>query len=109
MAVKKTTEAAETAKTEAVDSAVTQKADTTPSGAGFCVYIGPTITGVIQSGSIHHGSKDEALANIQLAVDKYPLIKALVVPGEALAESRVKVKTPGNYLYNQYRALAGKH
>jgi len=73
--------------------------------AGFCVYIGPTIIGVVQRGTVYRGDKPEVLALLKDAVEKYPLIASLVVPGHALPESRVKVKTPGNLLYVNYHKL----
>lgn len=76
--------------------------------AGFCCYIGPTIVGVIQNGTILPGTKQEAAASLSGAVEKYPLIASLIVSGDTLAEDRIKVKTPGNLLYVNYRKLAGK-
>jgi len=42
--------------------------------AGFCVYIGPTIIGVVQRGTVYRGDKPEVLALLKDAVEKYPLI-----------------------------------
>lgn len=76
--------------------------------AGFCVYIGPTVVGVIQNGSVLRGNKQEALRTVADAVDKYPLIASLIVSGDTLAVDRIKVKTPGNLLYVHYhKMLAG--
>lgn len=76
--------------------------------AGFCVYIGPSITGVIQSGTIYTGSKAQALSDAALAVEKYPLVAELIVTGNTLAVDRIKVKTPGNLLYVNYKKLASR-
>lgn len=73
---------------------------------GFSVYLGPSIRGVIQSGTIFPGPREKAVAALPAAVEKYPLIPALIVTGETLAEDRVKVKTPGNLLYVNYNRLA---
>lgn len=70
---------------------------------GFLVYIGPSILGVIQSGTIFAGDNN---ATAEAAVQKFPLVKALLVPGDRLAVDRIKVKTPGNSLYENYRKLA---
>lgn len=70
---------------------------------GFLVYIGPSILGVIQSGTIFAGDGDAA---VKAAVEKFPLVKALLIPGHRLAADRIKVKTPGNSLYENYRNLA---
>ncbi len=72
---------------------------------GFSVYLGPSIRGVIQSGMVFNGSKDKAIASFAAAVEKHPLIAKLIVPGETLAEDRVKVKTAGNLLNVQYNKL----
>lgn len=77
-----------------------------PSGAGFSVYIGPTIPALIQQGTIYPVSRDEAIATMQKAVDQYPQIKSLIVSGDTLASDRVKINTPGNKLYVDYHALA---
>lgn len=73
---------------------------------GFYVYIGPSIRGVIQSGTVYRGTKADALAQIGAAAEKYPLIASLVVSGDTLAADRIKVKTAGNLLYVNYRKLA---
>lgn len=70
---------------------------------GFLVYIGPSILGVIQSGAIFTDDNDAAA---KTAAEKFPLIKSLLVPGRRLAADRIKVKTPGNALYENYRKLA---
>ena len=59
--------------------------------SGFYCYIGPSITGIIQHGTI----------------EKYPLVKTLIVSGDALPEARLKIKRPGNALYVNYRKIAG--
>jgi hypothetical protein len=35
-------------------------------------------------------------------------VKTLIVSGDCLPEARLKVKTPGNALYANYRKIAGK-
>ncbi len=74
--------------------------------AGFSVYIGPTIPGVIQNGHIYDGSRAEALKSIATIVEECPLVAALVVDGATLSEDRIKVKTPGNLLFVNYKKLA---
>ena len=74
--------------------------------AGFSVYIGPSIPGVIQSGHIYDSPRADALKSIANIVEKYPLVASLVVDGATLAVDRTKVKTPGNLLYVNYHKLA---
>lgn len=118
MAVKNKSAADTAAPVAEVEEAVTPKAEEKAveptalekkpesAGAGFCAYIGPTILGVIQSGTIYPGSRAEALEAIKAAVDARPLIAQLVVDGETLPVDRIKVKTPGNLLYVTYHKLA---
>lgn len=95
------------ADTKAVKENKTEKTAETTARAkgGFCVYLGPTITNVVQSGTVYSGSKENVLENISEAVKKYPLIATLVVTDKTLSADRVKVKTPGNILYVNYNKL----
>lgn len=72
---------------------------------GFCVYLGPTITGVIQCGTVYLGAKEKVLKELKYATDKYPLIESLLVTDKTLSKDRIKVKTPGNILYVNYNKL----
>lgn len=75
--------------------------------AGFCVYIGPTIVGLAQNGTIYPGTKQQAKMSPELALlmEKYPLAADLLVDGEKLAVSRQLVKQPGNLLNLKYQQL----
>lgn len=94
----------------AVKSAVKAKAKAASGSGGFCAYIGPTIRGLIQHGTIYEGSKRDALKSPALcrAVAAYPEIAGLLVPGDTLTEARRKIKTPGSLLYVRYKALADR-
>lgn len=72
----------------------------------FCVYLGPTITGVIQSGMVLPGNKECAYKTLFEAIRAYPLIAQLIVTDKRLAEDRIKVKTAGNLLNVVYKKLA---
>lgn len=76
--------------------------------SGFCIYIGPSIKGLIRNGTIYRGTREEALRTAAAAVEKQPLVRSLIVSGDALPEARRKVKTPGNALYAGFQKLAGK-
>lgn len=76
--------------------------------AAFCVYVGPSIAGVIQKGTVYRGGKEEALETVKEAVGRYPLIASLIIPDRLLPESRIKARTPGNLLYVNYHKLAGR-
>lgn len=76
--------------------------------SGFSCYIGPTLKGLIQTGTIYRGTRRDALNKAAEAIAARPLVKTLIVPGDMLSEARVRVKTPGNILYANYQKLAGK-
>lgn len=77
------------------------------SGAGLCVYIGPTIIGTIQRNTIYPGTKEVVLQSpaLKLTGAMLQYIAPLVVPGDKLAGARIKVKTKGDPLYKAYRQL----
>ena len=75
---------------------------------GIYCYIGPSLRGLIQHGTIWRGTRADALAAAQVAIDVQPLVKTLIVSGDALSAARCKVKTPGNALYENYRRVAGE-
>ena len=84
------------------------RAGTCPSG--LYIYIGPNIKKHIQTGTIYRGTRANALKQAAEAIKAYPLVKTLIVSGDALPEARLKVKAPGNALYANYMKLklAGK-
>ena len=84
----------------------TEKADA-PKSAGFSVYIGPNIPGVIQAMKIYPAGREDALKlpELALALEKMPGIADLVVDGLTLPHDRIRIKTPGEELYKKYRAL----
>ena len=77
----------------------------TTTADGFCVYIGPTIRGVVQYGDIFPDGVKAARKKLAPAIEKYPGIALLLVPGEELPQARIKVKTPGNALFVTAREL----
>lgn len=81
----------------------------TPDGSerGFFVYLGPSIHGeiVIQTASLYAGTRQDVEARLAREIAKYPRIKRLLVSHRTIATDRIKVKTPGNYLYNEYKMM----
>ena len=73
--------------------------------AGFCAYIGPTIMGVIQTGTIYQGNFYAARRQAADAIKKYPLIERLIIPGEQLPDVKAKFAAGGSYLNNIYQRL----
>lgn len=84
--------------------------DEKPDGcaAGFFCYIGPSIAGVIRGGTVFRGTRADAMAAAGAAIEAQPLVRTLIVAGDDLPMARLKVKTPGNALYANYRRLAGQ-
>lgn len=76
--------------------------------SGFYIYIGPNLKGLLQTGTIFRGSREEALKAAAPAIEKHPTVRTLIVSGDTLPELRRKVRTPGNALYASYQKLAGK-
>ena len=74
--------------------------------SGFYIYIGPTIRGVIQNGAIYRGTRAEAVEKAASAIEKYKLVKTLIVSGDAFSVARMRVKEPGNAFYVNYRKLS---
>lgn len=74
--------------------------------SGFYIYIGPTIRGVIQNGAIYRGTRAEAVEKAASAIQKYKLVKSLIVSGDALPVARLRLKEPGNAFYVNYRKLS---
>lgn len=79
------------------------------SASGFYIYIGPNLKRIIQTGTIFRGTREEALAKAEQAVKAEPRVEALIVSGDDLPQARIKVKTPGNDLYERYMHLKGKY
>lgn len=101
-------ETPELSKAEPAGTMPDKTANETPaeSSGGICVYLGPSIHGVIQSGTVYGGTKGEVKEQLAAVIKEYPLIARLIVTGETLAGDRIKVKTPGSLLNNAYKKLA---
>lgn len=84
------------------------KQNVKPDDGGFYCYIGPNIPGLIQSGQIYMGTREAALLAASAAIERFPLVKTLLVSGTALPEARLKVKKPGNALYANYQKIAAE-
>jgi len=69
--------------------------------------LGPSIQGIIYGGTIYKNDKATTLDELAPAVEKYPLIASLIVPGVELPKSRLDVKQAGSLLYANYSKLAG--
>ena len=75
---------------------------------GFCVYLGPSIRGYVQNGTIYEGSRETVLQFLATAIERYPRIGKLIVTGDDLPEARKKIKTKGSVLHEEYRRFAAE-
>lgn len=72
---------------------------------GVFVYLGPSIRGVIQSGTIYRGTRQHIKDNLQYAIEKYPHIDTLIVADTDIADAKAKIKKGGNAISHAYKAL----
>lgn len=78
------------------------------SPTGFCAYLGPSIRGVVQNGTIYEGTKETVIGLLAGQIEQYPRIAKLIIPGDELPEARVKIKTKGNYLFEENRRFVAE-
>ena len=101
--------ASKAAATSAVPARKTTaaKADTTSrkSNKIYC-YIGPNIKGYLHTGQVFRGEREAILKENAEVVEKHPLVKTLLVPGESLAVARLKVKEPVTAHYANFQKLS---
>lgn len=70
----------------------------------FCVYIGPSILGLLSAQQVFRGIKEDALQQINEAVKKYPqCVPRLLVTDEELPQARLQVRQQGTLLYTTYQ------
>lgn len=74
----------------------------------FWAYIGPSIRGVIQRNTLYTGTRAEVEEALKAQIEKYPRIRALIVGGSTLAADRIRIRTPGNGLYEQNRRFVAE-
>ncbi len=72
---------------------------------GIYVYIGPSIRGIVQNGSIFRGTREDVEEKLASVIERYPQIKRMLIKDTELAEAREKIKTSGNGLNATYNAL----
>ena len=89
----------------AVKKAKTQKQDAPPD---FCAYIGPTLRGVVQSGTLFPCSRTELLDRMSAVSAKYPEFGYLVVQGKDLAGARKTINQPGTLLHSKCAAMLAR-
>lgn len=106
-APEKTTDAATEVKTVS-ERAETVQVSHPVTQSGFCCYIGPNLKGLLQTGTVFRGTREEAYASAAKVIEAHPEVKSLIISGNALPAARIRVKTPGNILYANFHKLAKK-
>lgn len=76
--------------------------------AGFSVYIGPSIRGLVDSSHIYKGSPAEAakLPELRIVLAQRPKLRGLVVDGADLIKAQAEIKKPGTELFKLNRLIA---
>ena len=93
-------------KTQAVENTTAkekaaEKADT-QSEIVKLIYIGPNLpNAMLPCNKIFEGTADEIDKELANILEKFPLVKKMLVPISELAEKKDKVRTAGN-IYNKY-------
>lgn len=90
-------------RTKASRATVKEKEPENRSGVFF--YIGPTLRGLLRTGDMFRGGRDAALEAAKEAIEKYPLVKTLIVSGDAFPAARLRLQKQGNALRANYDAL----
>lgn len=66
------------------------------------IYIGPNLPkAMLQCNRIFEGTEEEIDKELSFILEKFPLVKKMLVPTTELAEKKDKVKTAGN-VYNKW-------
>ena len=63
---------------------------------GVFIYLGPSIRGVIQKGSIYRGTRESVLSSLAFAIEKYPKIERLIVADNEIVSAKQKIAVGGN-------------
>lgn len=74
----------------------------------FCAYIGPTVRGFVQQGTIFPDSKDKVLDRMVSVCKRYPEFSFFVIQGQDLADARKAIKKPGTLLYAKNSAMLSR-
>ena len=80
-----------------------EKANTTSETVKL-IYIGPNLPkAMLQCNKIFEGTAEEIEKELANVLEKFPLVRKMLVPISELAEKKDKVRTAGN-IYNKYYA-----
>lgn len=72
---------------------MTKKSKTAPAEkVGVYVYLGPSIRGVIQNGTIYHGTLTDIKSKLSSAITEYPKIERFLTLDKDVSEVTEKLK-----------------
>ena len=67
------------------------------------VYVGPSLPrGLLKQNSIFVGTRVQVEKSLEEAINRYPMVKKMLVPVSKLAEAKVKIASQGNILHKYY-------
>ena len=69
----------------------------------YVVYIGPSLRAMITKNAI---IRKQDLNSVELALERYPDIKHLLIPGDQLGTARAQIRNPDSFLAQVYGRLA---
>ncbi len=72
------------------------------------VYIGPSVRGIIQNGSIFRGERGAVLGKNASAIEFCPKIERLIVADREIMSAKKKLKEGGNSISLAYAAVIQK-
>ena len=81
------------------------KAEETKTEDTVYVYIGPSIKGVIQNGTIYNRPKETILSSLNEAIKTYPSIEFLLIPAAELPEANKRIKLKGDPLNHAFSEI----
>ena len=99
---------ADNAENKPADKANAKQEKPPEKSGTFCVYLGPSIQGVITSGTIYDSDKKGTLKKLSRVIERFPMIGRLIVTGAALPESRLQIKKSGSLLYANYNKFVAQ-
>ena len=84
-----------------------KKVNTVPRD-GIFVYIGPSVRGIIQNGSIFRGDRSSVLEKNASAIEFCPKIERLIVSDSEIMSAKKKLKEGGNGISLAFAAVIQK-
>lgn len=99
---------------EASDNAAIAENATTAETPRVYVYVGPSMRGVVNNGSIFRGTKSEILAGIKQNAearnvgDKFPKMSKLLIADSEVAHAKEQLAAGDNGLSRAFRAVSGE-